>query len=214
MSDAERRRRRQALGIDADRVVLLFAGKLIDRKNPVHLLQAVQRMRTRDKVAVMYMGEGRARDALEQYARENGIQHVHFTGFVNQTEMPPLYALADVFVLPSSFDPRGTVTNEAMACEVPVVISNMVGIYGEGDIVRDGDNGFIYQVGDNDRLAEILDLLVDDPELRRRMGARCWEIIRGWNFERDVHGLEQALRFVSTRRAPSAPSVAESAAHG
>jgi glycosyltransferase involved in cell wall biosynthesis len=128
--------------------------------------------------------------------------------------MPLFYALADIFVLPSSLDPRGTVTNEAMACELPVVISNMVGIYGEGDIVRDGDNGFVYQVGDNDRLATLLDRLVEDGELRRRMGARSWEIIRRWNFERDVEGLLQALAFVSERR-PATPALsAESAVSG
>lgn len=214
MDADERRRRREALGIDPDRVVLLFAGKLIERKNPVHLLQAVQRMRTRDKVAVMYLGDGRARADLERYARDNGIEHVHFTGFVNQTELPAYYALADIFALPSSLDPRGTVTNEAMACELPVVISNMVGIYGEGDIVRDGDNGFIYQVGDNDRLAGLLDRLVDDPELRRRMGLRGWEIIRRWNFERDVEGLLQALTFLSSRPSTASAISAESAARG
>ena len=214
MDPHERRRRREGLGIDPDRVVLLFAGKLLDRKNPVHLLDAVRRMRSRDQVAVMYMGDGRERGTLEQYARENEMPHVHFTGFVNQTEMPPLYALADVFVLPSSFDPRGTVTNEAMACELPVVISNMVGIYGEGDIVRDGENGFIYQVGDNERLAALLDRLVEDPQLRRRMGARSLDIIRGWDFNRDIEGLVQALTFVS-ERATLAPAVpGESPARG
>ena len=214
MDAQERRRRREAVGIDPDRVVLLFAGKLIDRKNPVHLLEAVRRMRTRDRVAVLYMGDGRARGALEQYARDHDMPHVHFTGFVNQTEMPSLYALADVFVLPSSFDPRGTVTNEAMACELPVVISNMVGIYGEGDIVRDGDNGFIYQVGDNDRLASLLDRLVEDPELRRRMGARSLEIIRGWDFDRDIEGLVQALTFVSDRSTRAPAVSAESPVRG
>jgi glycosyltransferase involved in cell wall biosynthesis len=214
MSGEERRRRREALGIDPDRVVLLFAGKLIERKNPVHLLEAVQRMQTKDRVAVMYMGDGRARGALEQYAREKGMEHVHFTGFVNQSEMPAYYALADVFVLPSSLDPRGTVTNEAMACELPVVISNMVGIYGEGDIVRDGDNGFIYRVGDNERLAELLDRLVEDAPLRRRMGARSLEIIRGWDFDRDVEGLLHALTFVASRATPRPQVPAESPARG
>ena len=116
--------------------------------------------------------------------------------------------------MPSSFDPRGTVTNEAMACEVPVVISNMVGIYGEGDIVRDGDNGFIYQVGDNVRLAELLDRLVEDPSLRRRMGSRSLEIIRGWDFHRDVEGLMQALTFVAARPVSTPGLRAESPARG
>jgi glycosyltransferase involved in cell wall biosynthesis len=213
LSEAERRAGREALGIDRDRVVLLFAGKLIERKNPAHLLDAVSRMTARDRVAVLYMGDGRARDALEREARARGIP-AHFTGFVNQTQMPAYYALADVFVLPSSMDPRGTVTNEAMACELPVVISNMVGIYGEGDIVREGENGFIYQVGDNARLAELLDRLVLDAALRTRMGKRSWEIIRGWNFERDIDGIVQALNFVSSRSPSPTTRTAESTARG
>jgi glycosyltransferase involved in cell wall biosynthesis len=192
-----RRRRRADLGISEDRVVLLFSGKLIERKNPVHVLQAVERMRHRSRVAVLFMGDGRERKALEDYARAHNLE-AHFLGFVNQTEMPSRYALADVLVLPSSGDPRGTVTNEAMACGLPVVISNMVGIYGEGDIVRDGENGFVYRVGDNDALAALLDRLVEDEPLRRRMGERSWEIIRDWNFERDVEGVLRALEHVTS----------------
>lgn len=192
----ERRRGRADLGVSDGRVVLLFSGKLIDRKNPMHLLQAVERMRNPSRVAVMFMGDGRERDTLAAYARTHGLE-AHFLGFVNQMEMPSRYALADVLVLPSSADPRGTVTNEAMACGLPVVISNMVGIYGEGDIVRDGENGFVYTVGDNDALAGFLDRLVEDEPLRRRMGERSWEIIREWNFERDIEGVLRALEFVT-----------------
>ena len=77
----------------------------------------------------------------------------------------------------------------------------MVGIYGEGDIVRHGDNGFIYPVGDNDALAAFLDRLVEDEPLRQRMGQRSWEIIREWNFERDVEGVLHAMRYVSDSNA-------------
>jgi glycosyltransferase involved in cell wall biosynthesis len=73
----------------------------------------------------------------------------------------------------------------------------MVGIYGEGDIVRDGENGFVYPVGDNESLAAILDRLVEDEPLRKRMGQRSWEIIREWNFERDIEGVLRALDYVT-----------------
>ena len=82
----ERRQGRADLGIAEDRVVLLFSGKLIERKNPLHLLQAVERMRNRERVAVLFMGDGRERNALETYARARGLTDVHFLGFVNQTE--------------------------------------------------------------------------------------------------------------------------------
>jgi glycosyltransferase involved in cell wall biosynthesis len=181
----------------------------MELKNPLHLLQAVERMRHRSRVAVLFMGDGRERAALEAYARDRGLE-AHFLGFVNQLEMPSRYALADVLVLPSSTDNRGTVTNEAMACGLPVVISNMVGIYGEGDILRHGENGFVYRLGDNDALAAFLDRLVEDEPLRRRMGERSWEIIREWNFERDVDGVVRALEHVTSHRTDAAsPAMAE-----
>jgi glycosyltransferase involved in cell wall biosynthesis len=83
--------------------------------------------------------------------------------------------------------------NEAMACGLPIVISDMVGIYGEGDILRSGENGFVYPVGDIDALAKALDALAESETLRRRMGMRSLEIIRGWSYESDVDGVLSAL---------------------
>jgi glycosyltransferase involved in cell wall biosynthesis len=211
LTDEERRRIRAELGIALDRLVILFSGKFTPGKNPVHLLQAVNRMRNRGKVAVVYMGDGEERNNLTAYAAANGLEHVHLVGFRNQTEMPAIYGVSDIFVLPSSLDMRGTVTNEAMACELPVIITDRVGIYGEGDILRPNENGFMYQVGDIDALAELLDRLVDDPSLRRRMGQRGWEIIRAWNFERDVEGVVQALAYVAGPRQPAHSAATESA---
>ena len=207
MTADERKRLRAEHGISPDRIVVLFAGKLVPGKNPLHLLEAAQRMRNRHRVAVAYMGDGVERDKLVAYAKAHDLEHVHLLGFRNQTEMPKIYGLSDILVLPSSLDHRGTVTNEAMACELPVIITNRVGIYGAGDILREGENGFIYQVGDLDALAGLLDRFVEDPELRRRMGQRGWEIIRGWSFERDVEGIVQALSYV-TKRPQSVPPVA------
>ena len=207
MTSEERRRSRGEHGISADKIVILFSGKLLPGKNPIHLLQAMERMRNRDRVAVAYMGDGVERDRLVAYAKARGLDHVHQLGFRNQSEMPKIYGFSDILVLPSSRDHRGTVTNEAMACELPVIITNMVGIYGAGDILREGENGFIYEDGDLDALANLLDRLVEDPDLRRRMGQRGWEIIRGWSFERDVEGVVQALSYV-TKGKRSVPPVA------
>jgi glycosyltransferase involved in cell wall biosynthesis len=184
---------RQELGIAPGQMAVLFSGKLIARKNPIHLLQAVERMRHRDRTVVVFMGDGAEREALEQFVRGRALANVRFLGFVNQTRMPGLYASADVFALPSTRDHRGTVVNEAMACGLPILISDQVGVWGEGDIVRDGENGFVLPVGDIDRLAGALDRLADDPLLRARMGARSLEIIGTWNYERDIEGILSAL---------------------
>jgi glycosyltransferase involved in cell wall biosynthesis len=193
LSPAERMELRARHGIAPDRVAVVFPGKLIERKNPIHVLQAVERMKYREQIAVLFLGDGAERERLSEFAHSNGISGVHFLGFVNQTELPRMYGMADFMVLPSSFDPRGTVTNEAMACGLPVVISDMVGVYGPGDIVRDGENGFVYPLGDIDSLSRAFDRLVGDPELRTDMGRRSHEIISRWGYAEGVEGIWQAL---------------------
>jgi glycosyltransferase involved in cell wall biosynthesis len=210
MTTEERSAARAEYGIPPHHVVILFSGKLLPGKNPIHLLYAMERMRNRNRVAVVFMGDGSERDRLLTYAKDRELDHVYLVGFRNQTEMPRIYGLADIFVLPSSLDMRGTVCNEAMACELPVIITNMVGIYGEGDILRAGENGFIYDVGDIDTLAQRLDDLVEDPTVRQKMGKRGWQIIRGWSFERDVEGIVQALEHVTRAPRDLQPIPAES----
>jgi glycosyltransferase involved in cell wall biosynthesis len=194
LTPAERIARRRELSIDHDRLVILFSGKLIARKNPLHVLKALEQMRYRDQAAVIFMGDGVERSELQQYVRSRCLDHVYFLGFVNQTRMPAIYGLSDVFVLPACRENWGVVVNEAMACGMPVVVSDQVGASGGGDIVRDGENGFVFRAGDINRLAQIFDTLAADPALRSRMGARSLEIIATWGYELDVKGILSALR--------------------
>jgi glycosyltransferase involved in cell wall biosynthesis len=191
----ERERLRARYGIGAGKMVILYSGKLIPRKDPMTVLLAFASMQHRDRAAVAFMGDGVLRPALERYVEENHLPDVHFIGFVNQTEIPKLYAMADVFVLPSAFDPRATVVNEAMASALPVILTDRCGPV--GDIARDGDNALVMRFGDVAALQGHLDLLAADPDLRRKMGQRSREIIEGWNYEAGIEGTRQALSFVA-----------------
>ena len=191
----ERAALRAHYGIAPDAVVFLFSAKLVERKDPFALLKAHERMRHRHRAAVVFMGDGALREPLERYAREHNLGGAHFIGFVNQTAIPKHYAMADVFVLPSTYEPRGAVINEAMACGLPVVVTDRCGSI--GDIVLDGDNAFIYPAGDAGALAAIMDRLVDDAALRARMGRRSREIIAGWDFARGVAGIKAMLRWTA-----------------
>jgi glycosyltransferase involved in cell wall biosynthesis len=193
MTQAERDAERRMLGIEPTHTVILYSGKLIARKNPLQSLEAYERMKHRDRTAMIYAGEGVERGMLEEYVRSRHLDNVHFLGFVNQRRIPEIYGISDVLVLPSSHEPWGLVVNEAMACGLPVVVSDKVGACGDGDIVRDGENGFIFRAGDIGRLAEILDTLAFDAGLVRRMGMRSLEIIQSWSFNRDVDGIVAAL---------------------
>jgi glycosyltransferase involved in cell wall biosynthesis len=183
---------RARYGIAPGSVVFLFSAKLVERKDPFALLTAYEAMRHRDQAAIVFMGDGTLREPLERYASEHELTGVHFTGFVNQAAIPKHYAMADVFVLPSIVEPRGAVINEAMACGLPVIVTDRCGSI--GDIVLDGDNAFVYPAGDANALAALMDRMTADAALRARMGRRSREIVASWDFARGVQGVRAMLR--------------------
>jgi len=194
----ERERMRESLGIRPDQIVFAFSAKLVERKDPMTLLRAYERMPDRDRAVILFLGDGILREPLESYAREHELTGARFAGFVNQSELPRYYGLADVFVLPSAYEPRGAVINEAMACGLPVIVTDRCGSI--GDIVLEGENAFIYPSGDAAALTASMTQLVDDPSLRLRMAARSRQIIATWTFARGVEGVKAAMHMLDERR--------------
>jgi glycosyltransferase involved in cell wall biosynthesis len=187
----EREAMRARFGVRDDQLLVVFSGKLLPRKDPMTLLRALAAMRHRDRAAVLFLGHGELRPELERFAEEHRL-NVNFAGFVNQTELPQHYAAGDVFVLPSTYEPRGTVLNEAMASGLPVITTDVCGAI--GDIVQHEDNGYVFPPGAHETLARHLDTLIERPELRERMARRSREIIANWDYERGVAGVLEALR--------------------
>ena len=149
-----------------DRQRILFVGKLIDRKHPADLLRAAAAMST-VPVEVAFAGSGELEGSLRQIARDAGIAAT-FLGFRNQSELPEVYASADVLVLPSDgLETWGLVVNEAMACGVPAVVSDAVGC--GPDLVDPGRTGAIFPLGDVPALAAaVTTVLALDPDTVRR----------------------------------------------
>ncbi|HJQ38478.1 MAG TPA: glycosyltransferase family 4 protein [Thermoanaerobaculia bacterium] len=191
-ASGERDALRARYGIERDELAVIYSGKLIERKDPLMLLRAIARMRHR--AVAVFLGDGVLRDSLERFARGQGVRAV-FAGFVNQTELPKHYAMGDAFVLPSHFDPRATVVNEAMACRLPVLITDRCGP--SADIVRHGENGYVFAPGDDAALAAHLDALARDEAMRARMGERSREIIRTWSYVEGVEGVAEAMKMVA-----------------
>lgn len=185
----EREAMRQQFGIGPEQTAFVFSAKLVARKDPMTLLRALARMKEREKAVVVFLGHGELREALESFAQEKHL-NVRFAGFVNQADLPKHYAMCDVFVLPSVYEPRGSVINEAMACGLPVVVTDRCGSL--GDIVLEGENAFVYPAGDDAALARAMEALMDGA-LRARMGRRSLEIIAGWDYGRGVEGVKEAL---------------------
>jgi glycosyltransferase involved in cell wall biosynthesis len=103
-SSARRDELRRSLGLETGRPVILYAGKLTERKGPDALLDAYARLShgcSGLRPYLLYAGDGELRDSIEAQAAEMGWGTIKFLGFRNQTELPALYDLCDLFVIPS-----------------------------------------------------------------------------------------------------------------
>jgi glycosyltransferase involved in cell wall biosynthesis len=181
---------RRQLNIAADERVLLFAGKFIDKKDPGLLIDAF--IRCGQDGHLVLVGNGALEDVLR--SRVAGRGNVHFLPFQNQSVMPAVYRLGDVFVLPSRGpgETWGLALNEAMACGRPVISGSKAG--GARDLVDEGVNGWIFESGDAEQLAGVLHRAITcDRQALQRMGeaARLKSVL--WSIEAAARGIEDAV---------------------
>lgn len=184
------------LGINEKDVVVLFVGKLIEKKRPMDLLGAYEMLvkgkMSKVKRSLLFVGDGALRPELEKYAEENNLENVNFVGFKNQTELPRYYAMADIFVLPSGAgETWGLAVNEAMCFSLPIIVSDIVGC--GPDLIKQGENGFIFPVGDIERLSFYLKDLAEDDSKRKSFGEKSFEIIQNYSFKKDIEGILETL---------------------
>jgi glycosyltransferase involved in cell wall biosynthesis len=97
-------------------------------------------------------------------------------------------------VVASDEDPHPLVTTEAAMCGLPVLVSDQTGVWGDHDILRHGQNGFVYRCGDTEQLAGFMQQLLDDPALRERMGQRSRELSREQSAERAAGIIRDVVR--------------------
>ncbi len=174
-------------GLDHRLPVLMFCGKLTEIKRPLDLAAAASTLA--EPVNVLFVGDGALAPPLR--AALGGGRGV-VTGFVNQAELPSYYQSADVFVLPSQFEPWGLVVNEAMAAGVLPVVSDRVGA--APDLVA--GVGEVYRCADVAALARALRRALrrtGDPGTARRVRDR----VAGYGVDVTAAGFEQAALAVT-----------------
>jgi glycosyltransferase involved in cell wall biosynthesis len=167
-ADAETREAtRTLLGIPPDAFVVGWIGRMTGVKNTDDVLAALRLLRDRDVDAYLLMvGDGPDRERVERRAHELGIvKRCLFVGY--QEEVARWYAAFDAMILPSVNEGTPVSAIESLAARRPVVATRVGGV---PDVVEEGEDGYLVEPGEPDALADRLERLAADPELRERMG--------------------------------------------
>ncbi len=130
---------RKELGFSDNDLIILFVGKLEPKKNPHIFVELAQRLQNYKFIIV---GNGQLEKELKNIS--TNTNNILFLPFQNQSIMPIVYRLGDIFILPSSGpgETWGLAVNEAIACEVPVIVSDKVGC--AYDLIENKDTGYIF----------------------------------------------------------------------
>jgi glycosyltransferase involved in cell wall biosynthesis len=165
-SDGRAETRRQ-LGVADGSFMVGWIGRMTGVKRTSDVLLAFKRLQERGVDAYLCMiGDGPEREQLEQRAHALGImKRTLFLGY--QEDVAPYYAALDAMILPSGNEGTPVSAIESLAAARPVVATRVGGV---PDVVRDGEDGFLVSPGAVEELADRLERLAADEDLRRRMG--------------------------------------------
>lgn len=190
---------RARLGLSGEAPAILYAAKFDRRKRPDDLIAAFERLQREGVEAQLVMvGSGELEPKLRRMVEDAGIRNVSFPGFVNQSELPLVYAGCDLFVLPSENEPWGLAINEAMCAGLPIVVSEEVGC--AEDLVDIRTNGATFTAGDVDGLAGAMRPLLVDPKHRASAGQASLQRISHWSYRECGEGLRTAIETVREQR--------------
>jgi len=154
--------------------LILFVGRLVPKKGLLVLLNSLKLLKTPVRLAIIgpppwppnpkYFHEILK---LVKRINEETFHRVEYLGVLEKEEIIKWYQKASVFICPSFSEPFGIVNLEALACETPVIASNVGGI---PDVVTDHKNGILVPPNDVVRFAQAIQYLLDNERTRRKFG--------------------------------------------
>jgi len=169
---------RREFGLEEDKKVVLFVGRLYHRKGLEILLRSIPPVLEEFsdvKFAISGTGFKQKEESLRSLAKELNIEdHVKFLGYVPDEQLPSLYSASDIFVLPAIYENFPFAILEAQATALPVISTKVGGI---PEFLVDNENGFVIDPGDSIQLTQKVLTLLQNPKLAEKMGTRGRELI-------------------------------------
>lgn len=164
---------RKEFGITDDLKMIVSIGELDDNKNHITVIKSLS-MTGRKDFKYIVCGVGPNKEILKQQVEALSLkENVLLAGY--RADIPDILNAADIFVFPSFHEGMPVSALEAMACSLPVICSE---IRGNVDIIKEGDNGYLFQPADSETLSKKIMLMMDDEEKRIIMGKKNAQIVK------------------------------------
>ena len=157
------------LGIEKDHRRVTFVGRLDEQKNLISLINAVKDV----NIKLVLIGEGPLEDSLKGMVEENGIENVVFVGLVPNDRLPEELNRSEIFILPSLYEGNPKTLLEAMACGLPVIGTEVVGIK---EVIKHKQNGYLCETSTESIRGAIM-YLVNEEKLKETLGANARDTI-------------------------------------
>jgi glycosyltransferase involved in cell wall biosynthesis len=182
-------------GIDegSGKVIVGMIACFKPQKSPVDFVDvAAEVLKQTPRVHFVMAGDGELRPQVEARIRQHGIEgKITLLGWKTESEMPELYRNLDIVVLTSLWEGLPCVFSEAMAGELPIVATN---VDGAREAIVHEENGYLHEPHDIRGMAQSVLKLVENQELRKRMGARGKSRVMEFDIGTSVSNLETAYQ--------------------
>ena len=182
---------RNNLGISSDEQVVCNVSRLDTAKGQVYLLKAaISILKELPKTRFLIVGDGPDMSMFQSVAQQEGIaERVIFTGF--RRDINVVFSISNVVAIPSLLEGGPLTLFEAMNLRKPVV-GTPSGIMGE--VIRDGETGFLVPLKNTDLLAKNIVYLLKNPQLAKTMGEEGWKIAQNYDISHSVQRLSEIYR--------------------
>ena len=176
---------------------LVFAGRFMEQKNPEHLVQALSRLQDLPWACTM-LGDGPLLESVRETVAGSGLtSRFSLPGWVTTEQVLNQFARSDILVLPSRSEGLSVVGVQALGMGLAMVLSN---IGGNLELVRDGENGFLFPVGDADMLTDQLRKLLESPSMLQSAQKRSLAMAKKFDLAMIINQYESLFEAVIQNR--------------
>ncbi len=169
---------------------IVFAGRFVEQKNPQHLVEALKQLEHLPWTCAM-LGDGPLLEAVRETVETCGLaERISFPGWVTPEDVSDVFTQSDILVLPSRVEGLSVVGVQALGMGLALVLSDAGG---NRELVREGENGFLFAAGDLDALALSLGRLLEDPTMLQSAQLKSRELAKKFDLEAIVGQYEKLL---------------------